>query len=272
MLVIPSSMRPSPGSLVPARFDTLDRAGRGCVTLARHTRIIRTGISHVSRATFAERNTSISKRRNRRCFRSWPECRSRAKPEYLDLRSGRSAKLLRVRRLGAADELVAALQLVDVLKPYKAAAREITGWTSYEKIATKLLSLGPKVVAVTMGSERSLLARGGEMKHVPAFQVKVVDSNGAGDAFMGGLSFGLLRGWDLQTAGLFANACAAICCSRVGARAMGYLEEVTSLANRQRPGQRLRFTVRHGFSSGRSALSLLRGGGREIGSTCRLLP
>jgi sugar/nucleoside kinase (ribokinase family) len=30
------------------------------------------------------------------------------------------------------------------------------------------------------------------MKHVPAFQVKVVDSNGAGDAFMGGLSFGLL--------------------------------------------------------------------------------
>ena len=140
-------------------------------------------------------------------------------------------------KLGAADELVAALQLVDVLKPCKAAAREITGETDYEKIATKLLSLGPKTVAVTMGSEGALLASGGEMKHVPAFQVKVVDSTGAGDAFMGGLSFGLLRGWDLATAGLFANACAAMCCTRIGARAMGSLEEVASLVHAQRPGQ-----------------------------------
>jgi sugar/nucleoside kinase (ribokinase family) len=144
-------------------------------------------------------------------------------------------------KLGAAEELVAALQLVDVLKPCKAAAREITGETDYEKIAIKLLSLGPKVVAVTMGSEGALLASGAEMKHVAAFQVKVVDSTGAGDAFMGGLSFGLLRGWDLQTAGLFANACAAICCTRVGARAMGSFEEVTSLVHAQRPGQAAAF-------------------------------
>ncbi len=144
-------------------------------------------------------------------------------------------------KLGSADELLAALKLVDVLKPCKAAAREITGETDYEKIATKLLKLGPKVVAVTMGSEGALLASGGKMEHVPAFQLKVVDSTGAGDAFMGGLSFALLRGWDLRNAGLFANACAAICCTRVGARAMGSLEEVTSLVHAQRPGQAAEF-------------------------------
>jgi len=144
-------------------------------------------------------------------------------------------------KLGTADELLTALKLVDVLKPCKAAAREITGETDYEKIATKLLSLGPKVVAVTMGAEGALLATGGEMEHVAAFQVKVVDSTGAGDAFMGGLSFGLLRGWDLRNAGLFANACAAICCTRIGARAMGSLEEVTSLVHAQRPGQAVAF-------------------------------
>jgi sugar/nucleoside kinase (ribokinase family) len=144
-------------------------------------------------------------------------------------------------KLGTAEELVAALELLDVLKPCKAAAREITGESDYEKIATKLLKLGPKVVAVTMGSEGALLASDGKMEHVPAFQVKVVDSTGAGDAFMGGLSFALLRGWDLRNAGLFANACAAICCTRVGARAMGSLEEVTSLVHAQRPGQAAEF-------------------------------
>jgi len=56
-------------------------------------------------------------------------------------------------KLGSEKDLIAALQLVDVLKPCKAAAREITGETDYEKIAHKLLSLGPKVVAVTMGAD-----------------------------------------------------------------------------------------------------------------------
>jgi sugar/nucleoside kinase (ribokinase family) len=138
-------------------------------------------------------------------------------------------------KLGAEEDLLASLQLVDVLKPCKAAAREITGETDYERIATKLLALGPKVVAVTMGAEGSLIASAGKMVHVSAFQVKVVDSTGAGDAFMGGLSYGLLQGWDHPSVGLFANACAAICCTKVGARAMGKRDEVVALIREQRP-------------------------------------
>jgi len=136
-------------------------------------------------------------------------------------------------RLGAEKDLLAALQFVDVLKPCKAAAREITGDSDYEKIATKLLALGPKIVAVTMGAEGSLIASAGKMAHVPTFKVAVVDSTGAGDAFMGGLSYGLLQGWDLQRIGLFANACAAICCTKVGARAMGKRDEVVALISAQ---------------------------------------
>jgi sugar/nucleoside kinase (ribokinase family) len=138
-------------------------------------------------------------------------------------------------KLGSEKDLVAALQLVDVLKPCKAAAREITGETDYEKIATKLLALGPKVVAVTMGAEGSLIASTGKMIHVPAFKVNVVDTTGAGDAFMGGLSYALLQGWDHQHVGSFANACAAICCTKVGARAMGKRGEVVALIKSQRP-------------------------------------
>src|ERR1700738_4818118 len=108
-------------------------------------------------------------------------------------------------QLGSENDLLEALRLVDVLKPCKAAAREITGETDYEKMAAKLLALGPKIVAVTMGAEGSLLASANTMDHVPAFNVSVVDSTGAGDAFLGGLSFGLLQGWDLPNAALFVN-------------------------------------------------------------------
>ena len=137
--------------------------------------------------------------------------------------------------LGSESDLVETLALADVLKPCKAAAREISGETDYEKMATKLLALGPKIVAVTMGAEGSLLATANTMDHVPALKVAVVDSTGAGDAFMGGLSFGLLQGWELPDAALFANACAALCVTKVGARAMGRRAEVLALIKSQRP-------------------------------------
>src|SRR5215470_11749460 len=137
-------------------------------------------------------------------------------------------------RLGSATDLIDSLRLVDVLKPCKAAAREITGETDYEKMAAKLLSMGPATVAVTMGPEGCLLAGGGKSVHVKPFSVKVVDSTGAGDAFMGGLSYGLLQGWDFERVGTFANACAAICCTKVGARSMGKKDEVVTLIKQQR--------------------------------------
>jgi fructokinase len=128
--------------------------------------------------------------------------------------------------LGTQEELTASLQFVDVLKPCKAAARELTGETDLRKSANKLLDLGPALVATTQGTEGCLIASRENVVHVPAFQVDVVDTTGAGDAFMGGLSYGLLQGWENQRAGVFANACAALCCTRVGARAMFQREEV----------------------------------------------
>jgi sugar/nucleoside kinase (ribokinase family) len=73
-----------------------------------------------------------------------------------------------------------------------------------------------------------LLATPKEIVHVPAYKVEVVDTTGAGDAFMGGLSYGLLQKWDLTRVGKFANACAALCCTQVGARAMAKNDEVAA--------------------------------------------
>jgi fructokinase len=137
--------------------------------------------------------------------------------------------------LGKQEDLAASLRDVDVLKPCKAAARELTGEADYDRIAGKLLGLGPKFVAITMGADGCIIASKDKSVHVPAFKVEVVDTTGAGDAFMGGLSYALLQGWQHEQVGTFANACAALCCTKVGARAMSKLKEVVSLIKTQRP-------------------------------------
>jgi sugar/nucleoside kinase (ribokinase family) len=137
--------------------------------------------------------------------------------------------------LGREEDLAASLQFVDVLKPCKSAARELTGEADYERIAKALLQTGPKLVAITMGSEGCLIAGAEKSVHVPAFQVDIVDTTGAGDAFMGGLSYALLQGWDFERVGTFANACAALCCTKVGARTMAKLDQVVAFIKSKRP-------------------------------------
>src|ERR1700680_1805744 len=95
--------------------------------------------------------------------------------------------------LGTQEALIAALKDVDVLKPCKAAARELTGEDDYERVAQKLLSVGPKLADVTLGADGCLIARKDKVVRVPALSVNVVDTTGAGDAFMGGLSYALLQ-------------------------------------------------------------------------------
>jgi len=90
-------------------------------------------------------------------------------------------------------------------------------------------------VAITMGAKGCTIATKDRVVQIPAFEVKVVDTTGAGDAFMGGLSYSLLQGWDAERAGTFANACAALCCTKVGARAMSKFNDVIALIRTQRP-------------------------------------
>jgi len=135
--------------------------------------------------------------------------------------------------LGIEADLAEALRCTDVLKPCKAAARIMTGESEPEHMARKLMSYGPRVVAITMGSEGSLIASAARIAHQPAYKVKVVDSTGAGDAYMGGLSFALLKGWPEDEVAAFANACAALCCTKVGARAMSSRPEVEELMGKQ---------------------------------------
>ncbi len=86
---------------------------------------------------------------------------------------------------------------------------------SLEKTRRKL---GCRVFTVTCGRKGSLTASAEQSFRTPAFEVKAVDTTGAGDVFHGGYIFGLLQGWDLESTALFASAVAAVKCTKMGGR------------------------------------------------------
>ena len=78
---------------------------------------------------------------------------------------------------------------------------------------------GPGLVVSTLGERGCLCATAEGQSHVPGFEVPVVDTTGAGDAFHGAFIFGLLQGWALERTATFANAVAAVNCTALGGRA-----------------------------------------------------
>ncbi|KKW66628.1 carbohydrate kinase [Mycolicibacterium elephantis] len=95
---------------------------------------------------------------------------------------------------GRIDRLV---ERSDVVKASDEDMRWIDPNRAPEQIAQTWLDLGPSIVAVTMGDRGAFALCAAGMVRVPALQVEVVDTVGAGDAFMSGLidalwSLGLL--------------------------------------------------------------------------------
>lgn len=82
--------------------------------------------------------------------------------------------------------------------------------------AIKFQQAGPETAIVTGGEKGSYIASRRKVFHQPAYKVKAVDTNGAGDVFMGGFTYGLIKGWSLKKTAQFAAAAAALTCTRIG--------------------------------------------------------
>jgi fructokinase len=74
-----------------------------------------------------------------------------------------------------------------------------------------------RVVALTLGSQGSLLYQDGRWSKCRTRPVRVEDTVGAGDAFTAALALGLLRRMDLEAINLAANEVASYVCSCAGA-------------------------------------------------------
>lgn len=87
-----------------------------------------------------------------------------------------------------------------------------------EVLARGLLALGPRSVVVTLGAAGAVVADAAGAVTLPAPEVDVVDTTGAGDSFAGSLAARLAAGWSLADAARDAVSIAADAVTRRGAQ------------------------------------------------------
>lgn len=96
-------------------------------------------------------------------------------------------------------------------------AEILTGETEHEAQLDALLALGAQVAVVKLGADGALAGtNAGERMRMPAVPVKVVDTVGAGDAFVSGFLTETVRGGSLTERLTTAVACGAYACTAHG--------------------------------------------------------
>jgi len=92
---------------------------------------------------------------------------------------------------------------------------------------------GCRLTAATLGADGVLAWDGARFHYSPAFEVKPVDTTGAGDVFHAGFAYALLRGDELPRSLEFSCAAAALSCMGMGARG--------GIASRKEIGELIRY-------------------------------
>jgi ribokinase len=105
--------------------------------------------------------------------------------------------------------------------------------------AARLLPIGrDRIICVTLGKRGALALIDGEPTIVAGRTVKVVDTTGAGDCFVGAVAAQLAGGQSVRSALDYANAAASICAQRMGAApSMPTAAEVNAVFAVARPGE-----------------------------------
>jgi sugar/nucleoside kinase (ribokinase family) len=114
--------------------------------------------------------------------------------------------------------LAPCLPHLDYFIPSLPEAQALTRREDAADVARILLDRGVGTVALKLGADGCLVAtQGGEIFHLPAYEVEVVDATGAGDAFAAGFIAGIWHAWSLKQTAHLANAVGALCVTGVGA-------------------------------------------------------
>jgi sugar/nucleoside kinase (ribokinase family) len=123
---------------------------------------------------------------------------------------------------------------LDRVIPSQDEAAALTSRSVPSEMAAALRDRGARAAIVKCG-ERGCYYSGPEGKlAVPAYEVDVRDTTGAGDCFIAGVLYGTARGWDLERTLRFANACGGLAVESVGGVAgMRPAAEVEEWARRQ---------------------------------------
>lgn len=133
------------------------------------------------------------------------------------------------------------LKNVDVLVPNESETSLLTGLgvetiEEAEAAARKLLEKGAGAVVLTLGSRGALLVSENEPPHtLLPYDVNVIDTTAAGDAFVAALAVGISNRLSLKSAVQQANAAGALAVTKMGAQpCMPTKEEVIELMEQHR--------------------------------------
>ncbi len=128
------------------------------------------------------------------------------------------------------------LHLVDVIIPNKVESQLLTLSNSddLDELAQQLRNHGVSIVVMTNGEVGSIFYDGQSKIERSAFDVDVVDTTGASDAYIGAYCVGLANGWDVPKILEFASAAAGLACTTHGTMSsMPTLDAVENLIARK---------------------------------------
>lgn len=117
------------------------------------------------------------------------------------------------------------IPLADMMKVSDEESLLLTGKTDYEEATDVLLSMGPKLVAITLGGDGVLVCTAEKKEHVRAFRTQAVDTTGAGDSFWGGFlsrflslekPLSELKWEEIRACAVQGNAMAGLCVQKRG--------------------------------------------------------
>jgi len=109
------------------------------------------------------------------------------------------------------------LQLVSHPVFAESVPAQLTGEAEPERALRALRRVHAGRLVVTVGERGAIALEGDSLLASPGFPVTVVDSTGAGDVFRGAYIYGIVKGWSLDRQLWFANAAAAVSCTKPGA-------------------------------------------------------
>jgi sugar/nucleoside kinase (ribokinase family) len=132
-----------------------------------------------------------------------------------------------------AADVLPLLPFTDLFLPNMTEAQAVLGQGDVDKLLSRGLDCGVRLMGVKLGQAGCALATARERLHIPGFQVASVDTVGAGDAWSVAVVYGWRQGWPLAEIGRFANAAGALCTLQTGATGgMAGVETIRRFASR----------------------------------------
>ena len=122
--------------------------------------------------------------------------------------------------------MINAARLADIMKVSDEEMELITGEREPDRGSQALLSMGVKLVFVTLGAGGCFFRNKRGAGHAPGFAVAPVDTTGAGDAFTAGALSRIIKSGvgiealdcgDMREIAAFSNAVGALCVQKRGA-------------------------------------------------------